>query len=214
VGAFDIAGHPSVSIGPVTCHRTKTIIEIDDEPILQVLQPEVPGGPFRLSALLQDVKGNEILRIEENEWRTPTSNWDVEVVGPLITIRRAHRETTLRLRSQPPHAIAIESLDMEYRGNRVICEHGSLRIEAVGGNVLEASDATVSDSQCAISLNRGSMAIGRGGSMQISIVVNPTEPRRPPSVNRSRRAPALPKIGRNALCPCGSGKKYKKCHGQ
>ena len=22
------------------------------------------------------------------------------------------------------------------------------------------------------------------------------------------------KIGRNDLCPCGSGKKYKKCHGQ
>ena len=24
---------------------------------------------------------------------------------------------------------------------------------------------------------------------------------------------AAPKIGRNDLCPCGSGKKYKKCHG-
>ncbi len=23
-----------------------------------------------------------------------------------------------------------------------------------------------------------------------------------------------PKIGRNELCPCGSGKKYKKCHGK
>ena len=23
-----------------------------------------------------------------------------------------------------------------------------------------------------------------------------------------------PKIGRNALCPCGSGKKYKKCCGR
>jgi len=22
-----------------------------------------------------------------------------------------------------------------------------------------------------------------------------------------------PKVGRNAPCPCGSGKKYKKCHG-
>jgi preprotein translocase subunit SecA len=22
-----------------------------------------------------------------------------------------------------------------------------------------------------------------------------------------------PKVGRNELCPCGSGKKYKKCHG-
>ncbi|MCX7056005.1 MAG: SEC-C metal-binding domain-containing protein, partial [Proteobacteria bacterium] len=25
---------------------------------------------------------------------------------------------------------------------------------------------------------------------------------------------ALPKVGRNEPCPCGSGKKYKQCHGQ
>jgi predicted aspartyl protease len=24
----------------------------------------------------------------------------------------------------------------------------------------------------------------------------------------------IPKVGRNDLCPCGSGKKYKKCHGK
>jgi preprotein translocase subunit SecA len=24
---------------------------------------------------------------------------------------------------------------------------------------------------------------------------------------------ALPEVGRNDPCPCGSGKKYKKCHG-
>ncbi len=29
----------------------------------------------------------------------------------------------------------------------------------------------------------------------------------------SASAPALAKVGRNDLCPCGSGKKYKKCHG-
>ena len=23
-----------------------------------------------------------------------------------------------------------------------------------------------------------------------------------------------PKVGRNDLCPCGSGKKYKQCHGE
>ncbi|MGH8610562.1 MAG: SEC-C metal-binding domain-containing protein, partial [Gammaproteobacteria bacterium] len=23
-----------------------------------------------------------------------------------------------------------------------------------------------------------------------------------------------PKIGRNSLCPCGSGRKYKQCHGK
>jgi preprotein translocase subunit SecA len=27
-------------------------------------------------------------------------------------------------------------------------------------------------------------------------------------------ASAEPKIGRNDPCPCGSGKKYKSCHGQ
>ncbi|MBV8433577.1 MAG: SEC-C domain-containing protein, partial [Candidatus Eremiobacteraeota bacterium] len=37
--------------------------------------------------------------------------------------------------------------------------------------------------------------------------------------NRDGEEPAKPaaraneKVGRNALCPCGSGKKYKKCHG-
>ena len=27
-------------------------------------------------------------------------------------------------------------------------------------------------------------------------------------------ADRLPKVGRNEPCPCGSGKKYKHCHGQ
>jgi preprotein translocase subunit SecA len=28
-----------------------------------------------------------------------------------------------------------------------------------------------------------------------------------------RQATAKDKVGRNAPCPCGSGKKYKRCHG-
>ena len=27
-------------------------------------------------------------------------------------------------------------------------------------------------------------------------------------------AQAVPKVGRNEPCPCGSGKKYKSCHGK
>jgi len=27
-------------------------------------------------------------------------------------------------------------------------------------------------------------------------------------------AAELPKVGRNDPCPCGSGKKYKQCHGR
>jgi uncharacterized protein YecA (UPF0149 family) len=28
-----------------------------------------------------------------------------------------------------------------------------------------------------------------------------------------RATAAVPEVGRNDPCPCGSGKKYKKCHG-
>jgi preprotein translocase subunit SecA len=34
------------------------------------------------------------------------------------------------------------------------------------------------------------------------------------SVGRMRTGAAVPAAGRNDPCPCGSGKKYKKCHGQ
>jgi len=48
-------------------------------------------------------------------------------------------------------------------------------------------------------------------------VAEPTEPEKPaPSIRA--KAPRTqtrtePKVGRNDPCPCGSGKKYKKCHG-
>ncbi|MDQ3510619.1 MAG: SEC-C metal-binding domain-containing protein, partial [Pseudomonadota bacterium] len=31
---------------------------------------------------------------------------------------------------------------------------------------------------------------------------------------RLAESAAMPKVGRNEACPCGSGKKYKHCHGQ
>ncbi|MDD5025936.1 MAG: preprotein translocase subunit SecA [Candidatus Peribacteraceae bacterium] len=34
------------------------------------------------------------------------------------------------------------------------------------------------------------------------------------SQNSSQSQRAMPKVGRNDPCPCGSGKKYKKCHGK
>ena len=34
------------------------------------------------------------------------------------------------------------------------------------------------------------------------------------SISFKEGSPANSNIGRNAVCPCGSGKKYKKCHGQ
>ena len=35
-----------------------------------------------------------------------------------------------------------------------------------------------------------------------------------PTVVVKEKQPKLPKVGRNDPCPCGSGKKYKRCHGK
>jgi preprotein translocase subunit SecA len=60
--------------------------------------------------------------------------------------------------------------------------------EAMGG-MLEADDA---DAQA-----QAEAAIAAAAAPGVQQVVN-----------------ALPKVGRNDPCPCGSGKKYKQCHGR
>ena len=45
----------------------------------------------------------------------------------------------------------------------------------------------------------------------------PRAPLAPAPEERAPQAPfvrGVPKVGRNEPCPCGSGKKYKQCHGQ
>jgi preprotein translocase subunit SecA len=34
------------------------------------------------------------------------------------------------------------------------------------------------------------------------------------STNAVEKPPEVPRVGRNEPCPCGSGKKYKQCHGK
>ena len=43
---------------------------------------------------------------------------------------------------------------------------------------------------------------------------NPQDPNQPPVPQKTQPVRVEKKIGRNNPCPCGSGKKYKKCHGK
>jgi preprotein translocase subunit SecA len=75
-----------------------------------------------------------------------------------------------------------------------------------------------------ITMNKAEAASAFGTARQAAAVASPA----PASSGRQAPAPARtggddviktvrrdePKVGRNDPCPCGSGKKYKKCHGQ
>ena len=107
-GPFDLGlVEPIVKIGTLTCKNVESLIQIDRESIFSIKKPECEGAPFRIDALLADRDGIEILKIKDNEWMTSTSNWDVEVVGPKITIRKNLGNITLILRTEAPHSLIV-----------------------------------------------------------------------------------------------------------
>ncbi len=57
----------------------------------------------------------------------------------------------------------------------------------------------------------GILARPRGGGMPQ--MPRGAMPNLPPAEKITPIRRATPKVGRNDPCPCGSGKKYKKCHG-
>ncbi len=166
-GPFDVGVEfPEVVIGTFRGTRTRVLIQAFGDSILTVEPPEEPGAPFRLSALLCDRDGREVLRIEDNEWKVPTTNWDVEVVGQLITIRRAMREVVLQIRTEAPRALIITRLDMFHRGTHIRCKEGQhLSVLSLSGHTFHAAEAVVSDADIGMSITPSGIEIGRGGSL-------------------------------------------------
>ncbi len=74
----------------------------------------------------------------------------------------------------------------------------------------ENREARSSRTMSSMSANHGSMSAFSGGHAQPQRPA-PARGSEPESVTIIR---AQPKVGRNDPCPCGSGKKYKHCHGQ
>jgi hypothetical protein len=211
-GPFDIgAEHPELVIGALRAKNVQVLLQADGDDLLSVSPPERSGLPFRINARLFDAQGAPILDIVENEWRTPSENWDVELSGPRITIRRALGDISLILRSEPPHRLIIERMHLVHRGTVISCEEGKeiIRVADRFGNEIEASGYEMEGCKIAIQVIGGSIAMGVGGgraSMRHGVI-------RPGPGPRPQVSPHTQKVGRNAPCPCGSGKKFKRCHG-
>ena len=216
-GPFDIGlVEPTIKIGTLTCRAVDSLIEIDGESIFSIKKPEFDGAPFLINAYLADRDGNEILKIVNNEWVTTIDNWDVEVVGPRITIRRKLGDILLVLRTESPHSLIIERLDMEHRGVKITCrESESIEILTRSGQIIKSSSMEINGSRIGIEITGNSLSIGvGGGSLYIgSMTMNSMPPTSPNFTQLHPRQKFQKKIHRNDACPCNSGKKYKKCCG-
>lgn len=110
---FDLRhGHITVKLGSSIFRYSKKLIVLDGTTVLAIEPPE-EGSTFPvLSGCFTDEQGNELLRIEKNEWSGTCDVWDSEIRGNEIIIRTAPDRTALRLRVDPPETIEIVELDM------------------------------------------------------------------------------------------------------
>jgi hypothetical protein len=68
------------------------------------------------------------LFIHRNEWAVFSDSWDVEVIGPSVTVRTGPREITLRLCFVPGEGLVVERLNMHYGGYSLLGDADRLEV--------------------------------------------------------------------------------------
>lgn len=152
-GALDIgANHPVIQFSGVTFRRCTIPIEVRGIPVFQIEQPEVVGSPFRLSATFANNVGQPIFEVRQNEWTAHAGVWDTEFTGGRIIIKDREDSQRLILRTEPPHGIAVEQMDMRVAGYRLIGNTETLRVVFPGGSTSEFTRCGADGARVGISL--------------------------------------------------------------
>lgn len=165
-------GHP---VGPLDFHdgsaelliggllynpAVQTMLRYHGCDLIKVV-PGQGGQPGKISATFTDDEGREILKLLENEWIGALENWDIDVVGQRITVRRKHGEISLQLRLDPPGRVVVERLDMRMGDGHVLATEQTY---AVGRHTL---DGLTSWAHVGVRINR---------SMQSGAAIEFTDP--------------------------------------
>ncbi len=108
-----------VMLGTASFEGVVNALVIDNEAILRIEKISPNTGEFGLSALLRDRDHRPVLRINQNEWIASSTEWDVQQVGPRLTIRSARSNILLCIRSDPPSRIAFERGNLFHKGFEV-----------------------------------------------------------------------------------------------
>ena len=132
---FDFcAGHPHFQLGGLKMVECDIPIQFKEYPLFSISSPEFEGESFRLSGHFTDANGVVTLVIKDNEWMAASDSWDVEVVGPRITIREKFRKVHLVLRADPPYGLIVEKVDMLLGGYRFFADGDDLEIQMPNGS--------------------------------------------------------------------------------
>jgi preprotein translocase subunit SecA len=87
----------------------------------------------------------------------------------------------------------------------IVEEPAAAQVEEDGAEPEEAREPAALEAPRAVARGASPMVVGAGRARSLTDMAG--------GGPRAQGAPDFTNVGRNDPCPCGSGKKYKKCHG-
>lgn len=117
-----------VGLGSCTFHQSKTLISLNDMTILKIDPPEKGTSVPVLSGIFSDDNGNELFRINRNEWEGSNQAWDIKIVGNNIKIYTTPNKVALHIKLFPPERIDIVELDMRVGESHLILKENTLKV--------------------------------------------------------------------------------------
>lgn len=125
--------------------RASTILMHDDQVVFGFSAPEQPGSPVQLNAILTDDRGNELLRIINNEWQVGIGRYDISVTADTLKVNTSPSDTILEMSLAAGREIWIRKLNMHYRGFSVLANEDSFTFRIPGGGSFSHNGEILAD---------------------------------------------------------------------
>jgi uncharacterized membrane protein len=124
----------TVKLGSCIFKYSKCLILVNDIVVLAIEPPEDNSSFPVLSGFFADDNGNELFRINKNEWQGSNDVFDIEIVSNNIKIRTLKQKTALHLIVHPPESIEIVELDMRIGQSHLILTKDELKVGRITPN--------------------------------------------------------------------------------
>lgn len=176
-------GSLTSTLGDTFFHDCRVILRVLGEDLLSIEPPEEAGGPIRVNARLYD--GPKVsLEIENNGIAISADNWDVDIEGDRLTVRRALGEPSLIYRFIPTRGIRIERLNMAHKGISIVVDDGAISVDGNRRRFhARAQSTTFMSCETCIDVREDCVSMGgvsaaSGGTINLrGCVVGPRDPK-------------------------------------
>jgi len=124
----------NVKLGSCVFKHSKCLILLDGVTVLAIEPPENGSSFPALSGCFSDDKGNELFKVDKNEWQGSNDTWDTEIKGNEIIIRTSKNKIALHLIVHPPELIEVVVLDMRIGQSHLILKKNILKVGRLTSN--------------------------------------------------------------------------------